>query len=316
MMKKKHFLFFCEFLFILFNIFPNSQSQNDEKKIIIDLEKLPALAKLSSYENLFKEYCKIVEENYQNLSSKREPNYIFFKYKNTEGFSLQGLASRCNIPYETLATINQIESYSDKINDKILILPTVPGLFIPLGKAKNSVEVLLQENYSNNNEHKEIWEINDRDFVFLKNKRFSSTERAFFLDSTMQLPLETNSFWISSEFGKRKNPFSGEMKNHNGIDMAAAEGTPVFAVKDGFVANTIENDSTFGNYLILSHDLGKTSSVYAHLKSIEVEQYQSVKKGELIGYVGQSGKATGPHLHFEIRQGGKAQNPRTKLNFN
>lgn len=314
-MNKKFFLFFFEFIFVFSNAF--SSSQNDEK-IIIETKNLSVLTRLSSYESSFKEYSKIVEENYKNLNSGREPNYQFFYYKNTENFSLQGLASRCNIPYETIATLNQIESSSDKITNKDLILPTVPGLFIPLEKGKTSVEVLLQENYATKQDSLKgtKWKINGRDFVFLKNKRFSPTERAFFLDSSMQLPLSNASFWISSEFGKRKNPFSGELKNHNGIDMAAAEGTPVYAVKDGAVAVAIENDSVFGNYIILSHDLGKTTSVYAHLKSIEVEQYQSVKKGDLIGYVGQTGEATGPHLHFEIRQSGKAQNPRDKLNFN
>lgn len=314
-MYKKFFLLFFEFIFVFSNAF--SSSQNDEK-IIIETKNLPILTRLSSYESSFKEYCKIVEENYKNLNSGREPNHQFFYYKNTEKFTLQGLASRCNIPYETIATLNKIESSSDKITNKDLILPTVPGLFIPLEKGKTSVEVLLQENYATKQDSLKgtKWEINGRDFVFLKNKRFSSTERAFFLDSSMQLPLSNDSFWISSEFGKRKNPFSGELKNHNGIDMAAAEGTPVYTVKDGAVAVVIENDSVFGNYIILSHDLGKTTSVYAHLKSIEVEQYQSVKKGDLIGYVGQTGEATGPHLHFEIRQGGKAQNPRDKLNFN
>ena len=67
--------------------------------------------------------------------------------------------------------------------------------------------------------------------------------------------------------------------------------------------------------MILSHDQGKMTSVYAHLSKVFVDRYQYVKKGDVIGLVGQTGKATVPHLHFEIRQGGKAEDPRKKLNI-
>ncbi len=287
-------------------------------QIKIDAEKLPLISRLSSREDLFKEYSSVVENNYKLVSAGKTPESMFFRYINTEKFTLQGLASRCNIPYETIATLNGIESSSETITNKTLILPTVPGLFVSLEKGRNSIEILLQENHSTDNfsSQEPVFELNSRTYVFLQNKRFTPTERAFFLDSALQLPLSSDSFWVSSEFGKRKNPFSGKTKEHNGIDLAASEGTPVYAIKDGAAANIILNDPEFGNYIILSHDQGKLTSVYAHLSSVLVEQYQSVKKGEVIGYVGQTGMATGPHLHFEIRQGGKAQDPRLKLNLN
>ena len=174
---------------------------------------------------------------------------------------------------------------------------------------------MLQENYSTKTLTKNTlyYKIDDRTYCFIEDERLSPTERAYFLDSGLRLPLDADSFWISSDFGKRKNPFSGELKNHNGIDLAAEEGRAVYAVKDGDVYATIENDSTFGNYIVLRHDLGKMTSTYAHLSKIVVQQYQSVKKGDIIGYVGQTGMATGPHLHFEIKVGGKALDPKEKL---
>ena len=292
------------------------------QSIKLDKNSLPVIEKLSSYEPLFKEYCKIVENNYKLISAGKTPEYMFFAYKNTQKFTLQGLASRCNINYDTLATLNQLESVEDSIENKTLILPTVQGLFIPLDNGANSIEILLRENLKNQNQdeksQKKIlhYNINNRDYVFYQGKRFSSTERFYFLDSALSLPLDSQSFYVSSEFGKRKNPFSGTLKNHNGIDLAAKEGTPVYAIKDGAVAFVIENDKEFGNYVILQHDKGKTTSVYAHLQSATVQQYQNVKKGEIIGYVGHTGMATGDHLHFEIRQGGKAENPRDIFRFN
>lgn len=290
-------------------------SQNNP--YIIKSENLPAIESLlpSRANVVFKDYSSIIESNLMLLRAGKTPEYLFFIYTNTENFTFQGLAARCCISQETIATLNQIENAQDDIKNKRLLLPVVDGLFIPLEKGLNSIEVLLQENYSIETLTKNIiyYNIDNRDYIFIPKQRFTPTERAYFLDSALRLPLEQDSYWISSEFGKRKNPFSGEMKNHNGIDLAAKEGTPVYAIKDGAVYTCIENDSEFGNYIILSHDQGKMTSVYAHLSSMRVEKYQYVKKGEIIGYVGSTGLATGPHLHFEIRQGGKAQDPKTKL---
>ena len=311
--------FFNIFLVSLIFIFAAHAQNDGHNRIIIEKEKLPVIESLSPSRanTVLKDYNSIVESNSKLISAGREPEYMFFQYKNTERFTFQALAARCCITQETLATLNQIENAQDDIKGQTLILPVVSGLFIPIERGINSVEVLLQENYSTQTLTKNTiyYNINGRDYLFLCGKRFTPTERAYFLDSALRLPLDSDSFWVSSEFGKRKNPFSGEMKNHNGIDLAAAEGTPVYAIKDGAVYAAIENDAEFGNYIILSHDQGKMTSVYAHLSKIRPERYQYVKKGEVIGYVGQTGMATGPHLHFEIRQGGKAEDPRARLNI-
>ena len=292
---------------------------NDIKRIKIEKENLPVIESLSPSRanTVLKDFNSIVENNSKLISAGREPEIMFFKYKNTERFTFQALAARCCITQETLATLNQIENAQDDIKGRTLIIPVVSGLFIAVDRGINSIEVLLQENYSTQTLTKDIiyYNIDGRDYLFLRSKRFTPTERAYFLDSALRLPLDNDSYWVSSEFGKRKNPFSGQMKDHNGIDLAAPEGTPVYAIKDGAVYAAIENDAEFGNYIILSHDQGKMTSVYAHLSKITVDRYQYVKKGDVIGLVGQSGMATGPHLHFEIRQGGKAEDPRIKLNI-
>ncbi|MBS7266956.1 MAG: M23 family metallopeptidase [Treponema sp.] len=309
------FFFLIYFIFSLGNLY--AQPDDQIKRIIIEKDKLPVLESLSPSRanTILKDYNNIVESNSKAISAGREPEILFFKYINNERFTFQGLAARCCITQETLATLNQIENAQDDIKGQTLILPVVSGIFIPVERGINSIEILLQENYSSHPLTKTniYYNINGREYLFLRSKRFTPTERAYFLDSSLRLPLDNDLFWVSSEFGKRKNPFSGEMKNHNGIDLAAAEGTPVYAIKDGAVYAAIEKDPEFGNYIILSHDLGKMTSVYAHLSKITVDRYQYVKKGDVIGYVGQTGKATGPHLHFEIRTGGKAEDPRIKL---
>ena len=324
----RFFNFFLILLIFSFSVFCDSTSEKSKQlsskqdepiRVIIEKEKLPVIESFSPSRanTVLKDYNSIVESNRKAVSAGREPEIMFFQYKNTEHFTFQGLAARSTINQETLATINQIENAQDDIKGKTLILPVVDGLFIAMDRGINSIEVLLQENYSTQTLTKSViyYNIEGRDYIFLRSKRFTPTERAYFLDSALRLPLDNDAYWVSSEFGKRKNPFSGEMKNHNGIDLAAAEGTPVYAIKDGAVYTVIENDVDFGTYMILSHDQGKMTSVYAHLSKVFVDRYQYVKKGDVIGLVGQTGKATGPHLHFEIRQGGKAEDPRKKLNI-
>ena len=279
-------------------------------------KQIPEIPKLESSDLMFKEFSYIVADNKKNIAAGKMPDLIVFKYTVVDSKqTLIQLAARCNIPYETIATLNCIESSTSSLYGKTLLLPTAAGLFIRKKQGINSLEILLQERYFNSDQSgKYIYYNTDKDdFIFLVNARFTPTERAYFLDSEMRLPINRDSYWISSEFGKRKSPVSGEWKNHNGIDLAAAEGTPVYAIKDGTNALCYENDEVFGNYIILTHDDGALTSVYAHLSKINISMYDSVKKGDIIGYVGSSGMATGPHLHFEIRKDGVPYNPSSSL---
>jgi murein DD-endopeptidase MepM/ murein hydrolase activator NlpD len=101
---------------------------------------------------------------------------------------------------------------------------------------------------------------------------------------------------------------------HKGIDLGAAKGTPVHAVADGVVVAAgplAENDGRYGNTIIIDH--GGRQSLYAHLNSIAVKAGERIAAGQTIGAVGETGFATGPHLHFEARQNGQPQDPADKL---
>ncbi len=102
----------------------------------------------------------------------------------------------------------------------------------------------------------------------------------------------------SSGFGYRTHPIQGKVKFHFGTDFAAPEGDPVLAFAGGcvYAAGTSPG---YGNYLILTHE-GGFASVYAHLSAFEVQEGDMVSQGQTIGRVGQTGQATGPHLHFEL----------------
>ena len=111
---------------------------------------------------------------------------------------------------------------------------------------------------------------------------------------------------ISSLFGNRADPFTGKRDNHTGTDIPAPSGTPIYAAKTGVVTtvNKNQNASSYGYYCIISHGNGY-ATLYAHQKQVPiVQEGQTVQKGQVIGYVGTTGRSTGNHLHFELRVNG------------
>jgi murein DD-endopeptidase MepM/ murein hydrolase activator NlpD len=121
---------------------------------------------------------------------------------------------------------------------------------------------------------------------------------------SMRWPLDA--YIVSSEFGERWG------KMHKGMDMAADVGEPIFAIADGEVIYAGDGLRGYGNVVILRHDR-KTSSIYAHNSELKVKQGDQVKQGTLIALLGSTGHSTGPHVHFEIRDGDSAVNPRSVL---
>jgi murein DD-endopeptidase MepM/ murein hydrolase activator NlpD len=113
--------------------------------------------------------------------------------------------------------------------------------------------------------------------------------------------------WISSEFGERTSPFTGRKEFHKGLDISTALGAPVYATAAGAVSFAGEGQGS-GPTVTIEHPGGITTS-YSHLREITVAQGQAVSRGEAIGTVGDSGRSTGPHLHYEIRLNGVPVNP-------
>ena len=116
---------------------------------------------------------------------------------------------------------------------------------------------------------------------------------------------------LSSSFGMRKHPISGFNKMHKGVDFAAPTGTPIFAAGNGIVEYVGRNGG-YGKYIRIRHD-STYKTAYAHLNGYKkgISSGVRVKQGDVIGYVGSTGKSTGPHLHYEIIVNGKQINPAT-----
>jgi murein DD-endopeptidase MepM/ murein hydrolase activator NlpD len=118
--------------------------------------------------------------------------------------------------------------------------------------------------------------------------------------------------WLSSTFGKRKDPFTGQPDDHPGLDISASQGTPVKATADGTVESAGYNGN-YGNSIVITHGFG-IATRFGHLSQFAVRAGQQVKRGEIIGYVGATGRATSPHLHYEILLNGQPSNPLRLLN--
>ena len=113
--------------------------------------------------------------------------------------------------------------------------------------------------------------------------------------------------WVTSGFGYRRDPFTGRRTFHEGLDIAARRGTPIVATADGVVTLAGWKEG-FGKTVMINHGFGYVTR-YAHCSKIIVKPGQKVKRGEVIAYVGNTGRSTAPHLHYEVRVKGKPVNP-------
>lgn len=139
----------------------------------------------------------------------------------------------------------------------------------------------------------------------------SARLEAFYKDRSLLLA-STPSIWpargyLSANFGNRNDPFTGQRDFHAGIDISTPIGTPVHAPADGIVVSTAVRGG-YGNAIVVDHGFGIVSR-YGHLDRFNVKPGQKVRRGDVIGFVGSTGKSTAPHLHYEVWVNDQAQNP-------
>ncbi|MFH0811340.1 MAG: M23 family metallopeptidase [Pseudomonadota bacterium] len=161
----------------------------------------------------------------------------------------------------------------------------------------------------------------------LKTKHLSPVKKAALLDLDLQeiidflegqkiqfailptiSPLASSDAWIASGFGYRKSPFTGLREFHTGLDISANRGTPIIAPGDGVVVK-VGNEGELGKVVKVQHN-SRYATIYGHLLSYNVKVNQKVKRGEVIGFVGKTGRSTGYHLHYEIHKDRKPLDPR------
>lgn len=266
-------------------------------------QTIPAL---SSRNELFRQFMDNLEKSYMDEVRGVKIIPHIYTYTAAEKDTLITVAARCNIPIETLVLLNNFSSPDAEITGKKLYVPAAAGLFVK-DEPASILEKLIQIRFPDYKEAPVV-QLDGKNYYFIQTERLTPTERAFFYDARMSSPLPEGV--LTSAYGMRISPISGQELFHKGIDLAAPEGTPVYACKSGEVLSA-SNDSTYGNFIILQHE-NNMQSVYAHLSKFAVSEGY-VRSGTVIGYVGTTGLSTGPHLHFEIRTNGKNRNPQDYL---
>lgn len=140
------------------------------------------------------------------------------------------------------------------------------------------------------------------------------SQSALFSDIPSLWPIRGGIGHISMPFGQNKHPFTGQWYIHKGIDLSTYRaGDPILATADGQIV-TAEYDPGFGYYIIIKHKHGFYTR-YAHMSSFRVQRGQYVQQGQIIGYIGNTGVSTGPHLHYEVHIGSDVVDPMKYLNI-
>ncbi|MBI2113641.1 MAG: peptidoglycan DD-metalloendopeptidase family protein [candidate division NC10 bacterium] len=148
-------------------------------------------------------------------------------------------------------------------------------------------------------------------------QEITSRERSFrelktLLEEKRSILVSTPTIWpvkglVTAGYGYRQSPFTGRREMHEGLDVAAPHGSPILATADGVVSFSGPL-SAFGNVVFINHGHGFTT-FYAHNSSNRVKEGQQVRRGEVVAYVGTSGRTTGPHVHYEVQVNGTTVNP-------
>lgn len=288
-------------LFLFTVLFFNSRINSSQK---------PELLKNLDYNNqsvkrLREDIKNNLKVSISNLERSELTSLEFYRYVVKKEDNFFKIMARTGMDIDTISSVNSLTSPYDIYPGMELLIPNMRGVYDSderensfLIRKKLSKKYKLAEKFISFDEDKKLW--------FIPGKGLPKEERSFFYGVAFYRPLGSEGI-ISSRFGKRKDPFTRKETFHGGLDMAAEEGTPVYASADGEVYFS-DKKGGYGNLIILGHKLGY-ETLYGHLSSISVRPGEKVHKGQKIGEVGQTGRATGNHLHFEVRRFNQRQKP-------
>jgi murein DD-endopeptidase MepM/ murein hydrolase activator NlpD len=256
---------------------------------------------------------KDIKKTIFTVMSKRDPAGLpdlkFYRYRVKKGENFWIVLSKSGLDMDTLISVNLLTSPYQVGEGTVLFIPNMRGVVVT-GDDKDGLTRVLSESrvkidYVRRANKSESLE---KDFVFIPCGRVSGLERSMFLGSAFLSPIKIGR--TTSGFGSRKDPFNeNKAQFHRGVDIGCPIGTKIYSARAGRVTFAGYADG-YGKLVILEHEHGYTT-YYGHLSGFTVKQGDKVGAGQSVAFSGNTGRTTGPHIHFEIRRHGRALNPRT-----
>ena len=246
------------------------------------------------------------------ISKEDVPELYYTVYRLKPGDMIGTLAEDYGITQDTLISVNGIKNSRTIQIGQYIRIPSIPGIVYTTKKSGETAQTIAEKYnvsadkiaFVNNKGLEE--ELKEGLTLFVPDAELDWVTRQEINGDLFKRPLRKG-YYFSSYDGWRKNPFSGRRTFHNGIDMAIAKGTPVYAALDGRVSST-GWDNVYGNYVKVAHHSGYVT-MYAHLSKITTKKGAYVTTSTKIGEVGSTGQSTGPHLHFTVYKNGRTTNP-------
>lgn len=274
----------------------------------------PRIENLYASDTQYAQLAYDIAEYYQAKANGGEiPGLVFRRYTPPAGYRLIPLASLLSLPYETLASLNRLSSNVLFDGKTEILVPNLPFLFLPEYRSSDlELAVFQGHEWKEENRITVSHHHGTQTFFYLDEQRYSDIERSFFLGFFRFFPVPKGR--ISSEYGIRKDPFHGRESFHGGVDIAAPAGTDVICPQSGTVTLCETGHPLYGTYIEIEHE-GNIKTRYGHLSKSYVKEGERVFGGDVIAAVGATGRATGPHLHFEYLNNNEIRNPQLFLKF-
>jgi len=224
------------------------------------------------------------------------------EYIVSSGDTLSEIAYKNNVGVGTLIGFNKITNVYRLMPGTMLKIPNIDGIPYTVKPGDTLITISQKHGIPLNHildaNHLESDVLNPGETLFIPGASISDYDLKKAMGTLFVYPL-TRASVVTSGYGYRADPFTGVRRMHYGVDFANRIGTPIYASREGRVIGTGDNPKGFGKYVVIKHSNG-FQTVYAHLNVISVRTGQWLDQGQKLGELGNSGRSTGPHLHFAI----------------
>lgn len=238
------------------------------------------------------------------------------EYQLVPGDTVSGLAQEFGLRMDTILSFNGVQDARRIRAGDVYTIPNRDGILYDVRSGDSlstiaaahgvTVTALLDANaLSTSNIHV-------GQTLFVPDARLNETTLKTILGELFRYPVPAGTTFTST-FGMRPDPFTGERRFHNGIDLAAPTGTAIYAARSGRVVHVETQIGNYGKFIIIDHGDNMYQTLYGHLNSFVVREGEWVSTGQLIGRMGSTGRSTGPHLHFSVIRNGAFVDPMTYL---